>query len=321
MTWVYEQIRLSFRIGNRTLGQSRLMGINCHEHISRLDVRSSLEPPLESLRSHRATLARLPTCPTDRKLPVLSRVGQGYYRYVVKQFPHFLTTTAIDFDHWLSTTLSRNARKKYRRILRRWRAYCGGELHWREYRGLEQIETFLPLARSVSAKTMQHRVLKRGLTEGGRREALILETAARNMARGYLLFDGDKPVAFNYGYLSPGKVLTLEYGGYDPAYRKWSVGSLLDFLVIEAIHQDPEIDMLDFGEGEGEYKQRFANMRIDAAHVLFFKPTPRNLALVGGHLAISRLSLGLRALLIRFNLLERAKLLVRPSVPHDIPIV
>ncbi len=306
MNWQYEEIRLSFRIGAKTLGQSRIKGMNCHAHISQLTPADARQPPEQLMKSHKATLARLATCPIEKPLPILSRAG-GWYRYVPEHFPHFLTEIKGDFDAYLSRTFSRNARKKFRRIINRWSRRQGGEIRWREYRTLDEIREFLPLARTVSEKTMQHRLLNRGITEGGRREAAILEEARNGVARGYLLFDGDQPVVYNYGYLSPGGVMTLEYGGYDPALRDWSIGTLLDYLVIQRAHDDPEIHMIDFGEGDGEYKKRFSTREMQAAHVLFFKPTPKNLALIGAHLATSRFSSGFRALLIRLDLLEKAK--------------
>lgn len=310
MHWKREKIRLPFRLGTKTFAESAIVGINCYQHISSLSPQSALAAPTRVLQQYDVSIARYPSCPVPEELPEIRLVGR-YCRYVIHHFPHYITDVTGNFDDYFNQTFSRNSKKKIRKIQLQWEAHNDISVCWQEYRA-EQIEkVFLPAARKISRNTMQHKLLDRGLVEGGRRESIVLEQAKEDRSRGYLLFHNEAPVAFNYGAVTASGILELEYGGFEPEYRPWSVGTLLDHLVIQHLFSDPEIQTLDFGEGEGEYKKRFSTKQYSAASIIFFRLTAKNIAVIGAYYLVTKTSQGLVALLAKLKLLDLAKRLVR----------
>jgi len=312
MLWKREKIRLPFRIGTKTFAESAITGINCYQHISKLSPAASTSAPTRELKKFDVSIACYSSCPVEASLPEISLIDR-YCRYIVCYFPHYITDVSGSFNDYFKHGFSKNSKKKIKQIRNRWAAHSGADIDWKEYRGDEIEADFLPAARKISCETMQHKLLDRGLVAGGRREAIILQEAQADHSRGYLLFDRNTPVAFSYGVVDESKVLMLEYGGFAPEYRRWSVGTLLDHSVIEHVFSDPDIDVIDFGEGGGEYKKRFSTRQLEAASIIYFQPTLKNIAVMGAYYLVTKTSNGLRYLLLKSNLLEKAKQLAGQS--------
>lgn len=318
--WVRERTTLSFRVGVLGLHEAWLDTLVQTAHVSRLCPGDGSEPPLAELARLGGQVAYLPSCPIDGEVPAVE-VSNGWIRYLAQRFPHYFTRVDQDFATYEHEHLSKSARKKLRKTVRRFKREVGGQLDYREYRGVAGIDAFVPLAKQVSAKTYQQKLLGRGFAPDSSLNWRVREDARADRARGYLLFAGDTPVAFNYCWLAEDDIMIVDVGGYDPAYAKWSPGTVLDFLMLEASFTDPTLSVVDFGEGQGDYKERFATDRLDTAKVYWFRPTPRHIAVFGGHLLISRAYHEARSLLEKLGWFEPLRRLARrqgrPSPPSS----
>jgi len=100
---------------------------------------------------------------------------------------------------------------------------------------------------------------------------------------------------------------TLLYTGYDPALRKYELGTILFVKMLEDLCSLGNIKFIDFGFGEAPYKSRFgdhnwqeATIHIFSSNIGGLKINTLRMLTIGGY----RLSVGL---LKRFNLLDKAK--------------
>jgi len=135
-------------------------------------------------------------------------------------------------------------------------------------------------AEAIARKTYQ-----RGLGAGFADNSLVrqrLELAAKKgWLRAYLLYIGDRPVAFWIGILYKGSFVS-EYMGYDPEFRRFSPGMVLIMRVIEGFCKRANGDRvreLDFGLGHAEYKESLSSKHWLEAAVYIFSPTLKGLTL------------------------------------------
>ncbi len=70
------------------------------------------------------------------------------------------------------------------------------------------------------------------------------ELASVNCLQVWMLFQGDRPIAFDCGYRAK-RVYCSHKIGFDESLRKWSPGHLLNYLVIETMTEDANFDWLD----------------------------------------------------------------------------
>lgn len=180
------------------------------------------------------------------------------------------------FDAWLAG-LSANARSTLRRKARKLAELSGGALDVRAYRTPAEIAQFHTLARALSRKTYQERLLDAGLPD----EAEPLSRlAARDSVRVFLLFVDGAPAAY---LCAPAEGDTLIYAwlGYDPAFAQHSPGAVLQLEAMRALMGERRFARFDFTEGDGQHKRQFATDAVECVDLLLLRRTPANLALAG----------------------------------------
>ncbi len=129
---------------------------------------------------------------------------------------------------------------------------------WEAVSDASQVEAFVANASAVSANSWQGKRL--GLRVS--REDSFLRQF-RNLAnlqalRCYLLRSQDEPVAFAIGTQWNGRFM-LEEIGYDTRYASSSPGTVLLLNMLEDMFQRDTPELVDFGFGDGAYKQLFGN--------------------------------------------------------------
>jgi CelD/BcsL family acetyltransferase involved in cellulose biosynthesis len=145
---------------------------------------------------------------------------------------------------------------------------------------------FYPLARQVSRKTWQEHLLNTGLPDTPAFQAELRSRGDEYTARAFLLLKGERPISYLYTSVTQG-VLTYKSLGYDPEFRHPSPGTILQYLALEFLFAEQKFAMVDFGMGEGQYKQLLATHSLDCADVLLFAPTLRAKALIRADLIIN----------------------------------
>jgi CelD/BcsL family acetyltransferase involved in cellulose biosynthesis len=134
--------------------------------------------------------------------------------------------------------------------------------------GLGDIERFLDGASEISRTTYQFNRLGLGLRDVDALRQRLELAASRGWLRCYLLSCGGTPCCFMVGYQIGGRFYYADVG-YDPAWSKWSVGTVLLLRVIEDLFAHDRPSTLDFGPG-GEYKHHFGNDSYLEVEVLLF---------------------------------------------------
>ena len=106
-------------------------------------------------------------------------------------------------------------------------------------------------------------------------------------------------------------VLLYDYLGYDPEYRDWSPGTILQLLALERIFAERCHRIFDFTEGEGSHKELFASGSRDCADILFLQATARNQLVVRSHAALATGSRGMVNVLEILKIKAAIKRLIR----------
>jgi CelD/BcsL family acetyltransferase involved in cellulose biosynthesis len=138
---------------------------------------------------------------------------------------------------------------------------------------------------AVAAKTYQHGL---GVAFGDREEQreLTLLGLERGWFRAYVLYLEGVPVAFWPGYAYSGTFF-IGTPGYDPRYAEYRVGQYLMTEMIDDLCRDEDVDYLDYGFGDSEYKRRFADESWEEADALLFAPTFKGRRIRAGRVAVS----------------------------------
>jgi len=195
---------------------------------------------------------------------------------------HYITMAGQSYESYLAqfsgktrSTLRRKARKL---------AKDAGDYTISEHRTPAEIEHFLSAALPLSAKTYQERLLDAGLpnNEAARRE--MLDAAANDKMRCFLLSIEGKPIA----YLSlpiAGRTLIYAYLGYDPEFARLSAGTVLQLEALERLFAEERFDYFDFTEGEGAHKAMFGTDSVGCASFALLTPTMANRTLLAARIA------------------------------------
>lgn len=270
---------LRFQIGARTLFSVRRrlvrIGLSLDEALG--GTRPALPPLAPDADGYLVT-----SLPAAREAELLAGCA-GLVGRVRQRYARRYAELGTDFDAYLAG-FSAKSRSTLRRKLRRFAELSGGTIDLRGYRSPAEIEEFHALARDLSRKTYQERLLDAGLPEGEEALAAMRALAARDAVRAWLLFLEDKPVAYLY---APAEGSTLIYAhlGYDPAVASHSPGTVLQLEAMRELIAEGRFRRFDFTEGDGQHKRQFATGAVECVDLLLLKPSLSNrmlLAALGG---------------------------------------
>lgn len=255
-----ETVELKFRIGEITLWTSHLelhvfrnhFTEYEHPYTEESDYSDSIDKKLDGILFRSRPIAAL--------LPSFT-LKRDVIRYVPKQYHRYFIDLAGSKEEYLDK-FSAKSRSTLKRKIKKFSDHCGNQIDWREYKTLAEMEIFYPLARQVSIKTYQERMLAAGLPEDNLFIQQMYSLAQKDSVRAYLLFYQDKPIAYLYCPISNG-ILFYQYLGYIPEMAQWSPGTVLQWVVIESLFHTNHFVMFDFTEGPG---------RGSGGHKEFFLP-------------------------------------------------
>ncbi len=308
-SWRLQSVGLTFSLGEVRVFRIRLPMMVFRGHFTELDSDpdSTVIPWRRFSSSTQGAVVR--SHPVKEKLPRISWLRRAI-RYVPSQYNHYYIDLRGSFDDYLRSRSSRS-RSTLKRKVRRFAKASGGQISWREFREPREILEFHRLAREVSAKTYQERLLNAGLPDDERFKEGMLNVARRSMVRGYVLFYEGRPISYLYCPTARDGILLYDYVGYDPEHRGLSPGTVLMYLALKTLFADHDVDMFDFEEGEGQHKETFANAQVHCANIYYFRPTFRNLCIVFTHTAFHYVSRTVAGLLEYLRLKARIKRVLR----------
>jgi len=247
--------------------------------------------------------------PMSQQLPSLSW-SSDFVRYVPAQYERYYIELGDSFASYLHKFSSKSRNTLHRKI-KRFANFSGGRVDWREYRTLDEIRQYYPLARQVSGRTYQERLLNAGLPDDEEFRTEMCDLASCGRARGYLLFHEGKPIAYLFCVVEGTDILLYRYLGYDPAYQNWSPGTVLQYFVLEKLFAEREIRLFDFTEGEGPQKRFLSTGSVRCADIYHLRRRPTVLITVVLHCVLQRVSKALVEALDRVGLKSRVKKFLR----------
>ena len=226
-----------------------------------------------------------------RSLPVAESIPpfksfERYIRYIPHRYPRFFADVDQSFEEYAGK-FSSKSRSTIRRKVRKFEKHCNGEMSWRSYRSPQEVTEFQAHARSVSALTYQERLMDAGLPDSDEDVRKMLELAEQNKVRAWVLFDGEKPVTYLYLEIED-TIALYRYLGFDPEYRRWSVGTILHWFALEELCNDTDITGIDFTEGAGSQKEFFSSGSAFCADVYFVQKSPAKSLLLRSHFLFNR---------------------------------
>jgi hypothetical protein len=306
--WQFRPIAFKFQLSDWTLFSTSLpLQVR---PVDLLDdtppVESPVPPTDELMAGSQGFMIR--SLPITKELPTISHMGD-YLCYVPLQYQHCHIDLGITFEGY-QKKFSSKTRSTITRKTRKYAEHCGGTIPWKTYQMPSEMREFFRLARAVSKLTYQERLLDAGIPDS---EDFIVQAealAADQRIRAYVLFDGDRPVSYLYCPVHR-EVLTYAYLGYDPAYLKLSVGTVLQWLAVEQLFREARFRFFDFTEGQSDHKRLFATHVRQCANVFLVKGTLRNKAVIYSHLLMNRFSQWLGESLHRMGVKAKIKRLLR----------
>ncbi len=186
-----------------------------------------------------------------------------------------------------------------------------GEVRCDCFQTEDSIDRFVADAQVISRKTYQWNLLGLGLRDADALRASLRFAAQRGWMRSFILYCKQIPVAFMLGDQQE-NCYYYDDVGYDPAYAKSSVGSVLQFMVLESLFARADRPAwFDFSTGYGEHKGRFGNLSRRETNLLVMPATLGNRTLVGAHRLNDRASRFAVDLLARAGVKDRLKQLIR----------
>ncbi len=257
-------VALRFQIGARTLASVRRRLVRVA--LSLDDVLAGAVPTLPPGEGDGYLVTSLPAALVDRI------DGRGHAAVVRQRYTRFYTDLGIGYDAWLAG-LSGSTRSTLKRKTKK--AAAAG-MAIRAYRTPDELADFYPLARAVSAKTYQERLLDAGLPEDGASVAHLHTLAAADGVRAWLLLIGGAPAAY-LCCTAQGTALRYDHVGHDPALNDLSPGTVLQAAAMRDLFGD-RFARFDFTEGEGQHKRLFSTGGVDCVDLLLLRPTLANRA-------------------------------------------
>jgi hypothetical protein len=232
-------------------------------------------PPDDEMREHNTDVVYLESCPVANTLPRISK-ADDCYRYVTNHYKHYFVRIEGSFEDYMAGFNSKT-RSTILRKVKRFQKLSPDAEHFKVYRSPDEMDEFIQHSRVVAEKTFQERLFGYGLPDTEEFRSQLIERARQGEVEGYVLFSGDRPVSYIHGPISHGSIILYDHVGYDPEFRKYSPGTVIQYMVIEHLFNEGRLDVYDLCTGEGEHKRLFANDYQFCADLYYFRPRPRYL--------------------------------------------
>jgi hypothetical protein len=249
--------------------------------------------------------------PVAADLPRLQRT-RGLYRYVPSHYDRHLIRMPGSFDEYLGK-FSSKTRNTHKRRVKKLAELNQGREYFRVYSTPQEMAEFHRVAGELASRTYQARLYGNAFSQEAAFRDKLVRLADEGRTLGALLFLADKPIAF-WWFTTHGKLVLSEYTGYEAEHRDLSPGLVLLYRCLEHLFAKGAFELFDFGEGDADYKQIFANHAQRCAEVFYFRGWPRNLGIISldvGLAGCKRLLRPIEEELERRGLKSKLKRLIR----------
>jgi len=261
---------LRFQVGARTLGAIRRNLVRVPLDLA--DVLGGRLPLLPALEPN-ADGYQITSLPEDRR-EAMEYVCGGMVAFVRQRYVRYHADLSNGYDAYLAS-LSGNTRGGLKRKTKRIAGLSGGTLDVRSFRTPSEMTEFHAIARGISARTYQEKLLGSGLPEDAAFVRRMYELAAADRVRAWLLRIGNTPAAYLYCPIHDDTVI-YQYVGHDPAFADLSPGSVLHFAAMKDLQDEGGLARFDFTEGEGQHKRQLATGGTACVDLLLLRPSFAN---------------------------------------------
>jgi GNAT acetyltransferase-like protein len=174
-----------------------------------------------------------------------------------------------------------------------------------------QVDSYLAAASEISRKTWQFKRLGWGIgaSDPDVVRSKLTFLARRGWLRAYLLKCSDQACSFITGWQYGSRFYHAGLG-FDPAWNSYSVGTVLQLLVLEDLFKENTPELYDFGTS-AEYKKRFSTESYPEAIVWLFRRRPYPVLAGGVHRVFNATSRNAGVLLNRLGLKVKIKHFLR----------
>ncbi|MEZ0244335.1 MAG: GNAT family N-acetyltransferase, partial [Sphingomonas sp.] len=207
----------------------------------------------------------------------------GMLPFVRQRYTRYFTDFSIGFDAWFEG-MSSNARQSLRRKAKKIAAESGGDLDVRAFSKPEELEAFHDVARRISLRTYQERLMGSGLPDSAEFLHDMVTQAAADRVRAWLLYIGGDPAAYLYCPVV-GDTVIYAHVGHDPAFNDLSPGQVLQLEAMRDLFEERKYARFDYTEGEGQHKRQFSTGGVACVDLLLLRPSLANrvtMAALGG---------------------------------------
>lgn len=308
--WSRQVINFTVRLGEIKLFSWPLSACVLKTHFTKLPISPIVPVELLEWFEDSVDVVVTRSHPIESSLSKLSILPQ-VIRYVPSSYQRYWIVLTDGFENYLKK-FSAKSRNTLLRKIKKFAEFSEGKINWREYSRPEAMHEFYKLAREISQKTYQERLLDCGLPTDQQFQQNMLALAAADNVRGYILFHQRKPIAYIYCPVYDG-IAFYEYVGHDPEYQRWSPGTLLQYYALQCLFVADHIKIFDFTEGEGAHKAFFATHAQQCADIYYFKRTLRNLSYVLLHMSVDAISRAIVVLLDKLKLKAYIKKMLRSA--------
>lgn len=306
--WESRRVPLKFQVSDRTVFSASI-SVDTRNGFSLDELAEHHDPEPPSDAPHPGCSGFLiRSLPVEPSIPTFSTFAR-YIRYVPHRYPRYFANVDQPFEKYIAK-FSGKSRSTIRRKTRKFDEHCGGEMAFRRYSSAREMVEFQRHARKVSELSYQERLMDAGLPDSADFNREMAERAEKDGVRAYVLFHGDLPVTYLYLEIEEGIAL-YRYLGFDPNYRRWSVGTILHWLALEDLCADAGIKGLDFTEGAGTQKEFFSSGSADCADVFFVRRSLAKSCLLRSHYYFNRSIERIGEYLERIGLKTRIKRIMR----------
>jgi hypothetical protein len=206
---------------------------------------------------------------TDNYFLYLPEGLRNYYYLVLPQ----------TFESYLQALRSKK-RKNIERRISTIKEHVG-MVRLQSFHTADSVRPFMAAAMQVVRNSWQYQVIGQRLNDSEKSIENKMDLAKRGIFHGYVLFGGDKPLAFSLGF-NYQSIYTGEETAYQKDFAAYSPGIVLIYLMIEDLIRQG-IGRLNMGVGEGSHKHSFANRQTRDAAVLLVRKNPGNRVLIALH--------------------------------------
>ena len=278
-----EYLKLKYNIGGKVIFSPTVRSLTIIlggilGNISSANSAILISELIKSLKRYEADIVFFSEIPTDSHIYNFSKTIPKFFSR--DHFPHIDSHYMMTLPASIDNVLKRKNRKRIRSQWRKLKRDYSEDVQVKIVDKKSQIEWFCLDAEEVSKKTYQY-AYGEGFVCSAENRYLLSSLAKQGLLRAYILYVENSPCAFWAGYIYKDTFYGIPVGGtgYDPKYRRYGVGILLMWQMIEELCLDTRVRYLDFGLMDTSYKRGLCDMNWEEASYYIFQPTLKRISL------------------------------------------